>query len=77
MSGFHKVVWDEVKDLDTLGGRPLLTGDRVVVRWGDGSSTSHQAFVDVNGGAYVVVTYRGVELDVFLLDNDLSAARDE
>jgi hypothetical protein len=77
MSGFHKVVWDEVKDLDTLGGRPLLTGDRVVVRWGDGTSSSHTVTVNKHGEAFVEVTYRGVPLKVFLLDNDLSAARDK
>lgn len=76
MGTFQKVVLDEF-DEDSLDGKPLKAGERVIVRWGDGSTTTHAVAVDSGGESLVTVQYRGTSLTVFLLESGLSLVRDE
>jgi hypothetical protein len=60
---------------DHLEDKILRTGEKLRVRWPDG--TVQGLYVGVTGGrVFVTVNFRGVQLAVYLRDEGLEAERD-
>lgn len=60
---------------DTLDGEPLQDQEKLIIRWGDGTSSSHRVSVE-KGVALLVLMHKGMEIKVPLRGTKLFMVRD-
>lgn len=65
----------QVQGSDHLQGKQLKSGERLRVKWPDGTEQGMHIGTD-GGRAYVVVAYRGVQILIYLGAEGLEAERD-
>jgi hypothetical protein len=73
MPTFQKVELHKKQDL--LDGIPLKNDEKVIVRWGDGTSSSHRIVMEKEG-AFLKLAHKGIELKLPLRNSNLFMVRD-